>query len=199
MKKLLIVIVLFAVSIALDAQVIYVDRLDPSGNRQIMTTGTTVKIEGYPYTFKLVAFTKEGLTLWSLSVNSEAFISDNSEMLLKLDNDEIVHLWTGKVSVSTYTTPEHHMTFNFGSISTTYVDPAKEQNYYTSLFPLTDEQLALIESHSIKKIRISLGPSYLEKGSGLKKLSSWLSKGSKVIKERMQIPMVGPKSITDGF
>ena len=181
MKKLLIVIVLFAVSIALDAQVIYVDRLDPSGNRQIMTTGTTVKIEGYPYTFKLVAFTKEGLTLWSLSVNSEAFI------------------WTGKVSVSTYTTPEHHMTFNFGSISTTYVDPAKEQNYYTSLFPLTDEQLALIESHSIKKIRISLGPSYLEKGSGLKKLSSWLSKGSKVIKERMQIPMVGPKSITDGF
>lgn len=199
MKKLLTIVVFFSVFISLDAQTIYVDRLDPDGNRQIMTTGTTVKIEGYPYTFKLVAFTKEGSTLWSLSVNSEAFISDNSEMLLKLDNDEIVHLWTGKVSVSTYTTPEHYMTFHFGSISTTYVDPAKEQNYYTSFFPLTEEQLALIEGHSIKKIRISLGPSYLEKASGLRKLSSWLSKGSKVIKERMQNPMVSPKSITDGF
>ena len=199
MKKLLIVIVLVAVSIALDAQVIQVDRLDPSGARQIMTTGTSVKIEGYPYTFKLVAFTKGDSSLWSLSVNSEAFISDNSEMLLKLDNDEIVHLWAGKVSVSTYSTPEHYITFHFGSISTTYVDPVQEKNYYTSFFPLTDEQLALLERHAIKKIRISLGPSYLEKGSGLRKLSSWLSKGSRVIKERMQNPMVGPKSITDGF
>lgn len=137
MKKLLIVIVLFAVSIALDAQVIQVDRLDPSGSRQIMTTGTSVKIEGYPYTFKLVAFTKGDSSLWSLSVNSDAFISDNSEMLFKLDNDEIVHLWAGKVSVSTYSTPEHYITIHLGSISTTYVDPVKEQNYYTSFFPLT--------------------------------------------------------------
>ena len=199
MKKLLIVIVLFAVSIALDAQVIQVDRLDPSGARQIMTTGTTVKIEGYPYTFKLVAFTKGGSSQWSLVVNSDLFISDNSEMLIKLANEEVIHLWAGKVSVSTFTTPEHYITFHYGSISTTYVDPAKEQNYYTSFFPLTDEQLALIEGHSIKKIRISLGPSYLEKASGLRKLSSWLSKGSKVIKERVQNPMVSPKSITDGF
>ena len=132
-------------------------------------------------------------------VNSDLFISDNSEMLIKLANEEVIHLWAGKVSVSTFTTPEHYITFHYGSISTTYVDPAKEQKYYTSFFPLTDEQLALIEGHSIKKIRISLGPSYLEKASGLRKLSSWLSKGSKVIKERVQNPMVSAKSITDGF
>ena len=190
---------LFSVFISLDAQTIYVDRLDPDGNRQIMTTGTKVKIEGYPYTFKLVAFTRGGASQWSLVVNSDLFISDYSEMLIKLANDEVIHLWAGKVSVSTFTTPERYITFHYGSISTTYVDPAKEQNHYTSFFPLTEEQIALIEGHSIKKIRISLGPSYLEKDSGLRKLSSWLSKGSKVIKERMQNPMVGPKSITDGF
>lgn len=58
MKKLLTIVVFFSVFISLDAQTIYVDRLDPDGNRQIMTTGTKVKIEGYPYTFKLVAFTR---------------------------------------------------------------------------------------------------------------------------------------------
>ena len=60
MKKLLTIVVFFSVFISLDAQTIYVDRLDPDGKRQIMTTGTKVKIEGYPYTFKLVAFTRGG-------------------------------------------------------------------------------------------------------------------------------------------
>ena len=34
MKKLLTIVVFFSVFISLDAQTIYVDRLDPDGNRQ---------------------------------------------------------------------------------------------------------------------------------------------------------------------
>ena len=199
MKKLFAIILAFTISTALYAQAISADRLLPNGLRSISTTGIIVDVSGGKYTFSLNAATGEDGELWGLIVGSDIFMTDNAELLMKLDNDQIIHLVADHVNVSALTTPDHYTTYHIGGISETYVEPGREKDYYVSIYKLSEEQLSLLESHDIKKMRISLGQSYLEKASGLKKLSKWISKSATLIRDRMQKPSAGAKSITEGF
>ena len=199
MKKLFAIILAFTISTALYAQAISADRLLPNGLRSISTTGIIVDVSGGKYTFSLNAATGEDGELWGVIVGSDIFMTDNAELLMKLDNDEIIHLVADHVNVSALTTPDHYTTYHIGGISETYVEPGREKDYYVSIYKLSEEQIALLESHAIKKMRISLGQSYLEKASGLKKLSRWLSKSATLIRERMQKPQGIHKGITEGF
>lgn len=199
MKKLFAIILAFTISTALYAQAISADRLLPNGLRSISTTGIIVDVSGGKYTFSLNAATGEDGELWGVIVGSDIFMTDNAELLMKLDNDEIILLVADHVNVSALTTPDHYTTYHIGGISETYVEPGREKDYYVSIYKLSEEQVLLLESHDIKKMRISLGQSYLEKASGLKKLSRWLSKSAALIRDRMQKPSAVPKSITEGF
>ena len=199
MKKWFSIISIIIVSTTLHAQAISVDHLIPNGLRQISATGIKVDISGCKYTFALNAAVGERGELWGLVVGSDYHMDENTELLMRLDNDEIIHLSADRVNASTRTTPEHYTTYTFGGISETYVEPEEERAYFVSIFTLTDNQVSLLEDHSIKKMRISLGQSYLEKASGLKKMSRWLSKSAMMIRDRIQRPMKSPTSITDGF
>lgn len=199
MKKLFAIISVFTISTALYAQSISADHLIPNGLRSISTTGIMVDVSGGKYTFLLNAVTGEDGELWGLIVGSDIFMTDTVELLMKLDNDEIIHLVADRVNVSALNTPDHYTTYHFGGISETYVEPSREKDYYVSIYKLSVEQVSLLESHVIKKMRISVGQSYLEKAFGLKKLSRWLSKSVTLIRDRMQKPSAGPKSILEGF
>ena len=199
MKKFISIILLFIISVALYAQVITGDYVIPNGLRSISTTGIIVDIGGSKYTFSLNAATGEGGEIWGLTVGSDIFIAENAELLMKLDNDEVIHLHADQVNVSALTTPEHYTTYHIGGISETYVEPGRERDYYVSIFRLSEDQVSLLKDHAIKKLRISQGQSYLEKSSGLKKLSRWLSKSYALIRERRQTSFGGKNSITDGF
>lgn len=199
MKRLITLILFIAASSVLQAQSIFIDRLEPNGLRQIMATGTNVDIGGGQYSLTLKAYTGGGEVFWGLVVSSELFISEATELLMKLDNNEIIHLHADKVSVSTTSKPSHFTTYSYGGISKTYVHPQEDKDYYMTIFNLDDKQVALLEKHAIKKVRISIGQSYLEKASGLKTLSRSLSKSATMIRDQMQKPMMSPKSITDGF
>lgn len=199
MKQLLSFLFVITISTALYAQAVSADLLTPNGYRQISATGIMVDISGGKYTFSLNAATGEGGELWGLTVGSDYYMSENAELLIKLDDDEIIHLVADRVNVSTLSTPEHYTTYSIGGISETYVEPSRERNYYVSIFRLSNEQVSLLKSHSIKKMRISLGQSYLEKASGLKKLSRWLSNSVTLIRERIQKPEGSHGSITEGF
>lgn len=199
MKKLITLMIVLGISTVLQAQSIFIDRLEVNGLRQIMTTGTKVDIDGGKYDFTLKAFFGEGASFWGLVVSSELFISEDTELLIKLDNDEVIHLHADNVQLSATTTPDHYTTFHFGGISETFIEPRTERDYFISIFALSEDQVSLLENQAIKKMRISLGPSYLEKTSGLKKLSRWLSKSVTLIRERKQKPLGVHKSITDGF
>ena len=110
-----------------------------------------------------------------------------------------IHLHADNVQSSAMTTPDHYTTYHFGRVSETFIEPGTERDYYISIFALSEDQVSLLENQAIKKMHISLGHSYLEKPSGLKKLSRWLSKSATLIRERSQKPLGVHKSITDGF
>ncbi len=199
MKKWLSIIFVLTISSVLHAQAISADQLIPSGLRSISTTGITVDIGGGNYRLSLNAASGEGEELWGLVVGSDYYMAENTELLMKMDNYEIIHLVADRVNVSALTTPDHFTTYHIGGISETFVEPGGERDYYVSIFRLSDDQVSLLEDHAIKKMRISLGQSYLEKSSGLKRLSRWLSKSVSLIRERRLKPLGDHKSITDGF
>ena len=199
MKKLITIITVLGISTVLQAQSIFIDRLEVNGLRRIMATGTKVDIDGGKYDFTLKAYFGEGASFWGLAVSSDLFISEDTELLIKLDNDEVIHLHADNAQSSATTTPEHYTTYHFGGISETFIEPGTERDYYISIFALSEDQVSLLENQAIKKMRISLGSSYLEKSSGLKKLSRWISKSVALIRERSQRPLGVHKSITDGF
>lgn len=199
MKRLILILVFTTLSIILRAQSIYADQIIPNGLRQISCTGTEIEIAGGKYTFFLTAATGDGGSIWGMLVGSELFIAEDAELLMKFDNDEVIHLHADQVNVSALTTPEHYITYHNGGISETYVEPSRDRDYYVSIFKLSEDQVSLLENHTVKKIRISLGRTYLEETSGLKKLSRGLSKSVKLIRERMSRPMVSSSSITEGF
>ena len=139
MRKLFAIILAFTISTALYAQVISADRLLPNGLRSISTTGIIVDVSGGKYTFSLNAATGEDGELWGLIVGSDIFMTDNAELLMKLDNDEIIHLVANRVNVSALTTPDHYSTYHIGEISETYVEPGREKDYYVSIYKLSEE------------------------------------------------------------
>ena len=199
MKRLLLAILFSAFSIAASAQSVYSDRISLDGRQMITSSGTKVDIGGNQYTIFVAASTSDNAPQWALLVGSELFMSDDTQVLIKLDNDEIIHLLAEKVSISSLSSPDRYTTYHFGGVSETYLDPGTKRDYYNSIFWVTDEHLFLLENHKIKKIRISLGSTYLEKASGLKKMSRELSRSIKAIRSRMTKPSNSLQNFTEGF
>lgn len=177
-------------------QTIVIDRIEPDGERQIMSSETYVKIGGVPYAFNLKAYFGDKGTTWALVSTSEIFASEGGLMLIKLKDGTVIQLHVNNVKQLEGQT--HLTTYHYDYYSETYVTPAKDNGRFVSLYPMDGEQIYSIQNQGIKKIRIAVGQNYIEQNSGLNKLSRWLSGSFKLIQEQSQ-KTVHHKDIKEGF
>lgn len=178
-------------------QAIVIDRIEPDGERQIMTSETYVKIGGVPYAFNLKAYFGDKGTTWALVSTSEIFASEGDLMLIKLKDGTVLQLHVN--NVKQLEGQIHLTTYHYDYYSETYVTPSKDNSRFVSLYPMDGEQIYSLQNQGIKKIRIAVGQNYLEQRSRLKKLSKWLSGSIKMIQEQSQKPVLTSNDIKEGF
>ena len=85
-------ILLGLIFIDLKAQKISVDRIEADGTNQIMTNTEDFVIGGTKYSFGMKVFESSFSKEWFLLISSFLYISDYTNVLLKLGNGDIVYL-----------------------------------------------------------------------------------------------------------
>lgn len=132
---------------------ISVDRIEHNGDRQVMSETKSVNIEGASYSIGLKAY-QNPYTLnidWLLLVSSFYYIPDDGAVLLKLGNHETICLPVNNRNVGEVNMPSY-------GTSTSY-----KRDYYSSVYSLSEKDLANIAQHGILKIRISSKNVYRER------------------------------------
>lgn len=177
---LLLMFVLFA-SFAF-AQEVRIDRIEDDGTRQIMTSSKNFVIDNESFSICLKLYESDYPYEYIFLISSYKSIPEQSEVLIKLGNDEIINLPCNNVHEGSVTAGGYALTYgNFTSIS-----PAREVSYYSAVFVLDAYELDKIEEYGIKKIRIFNGIQTLDKEFKKNQLGKFLIKSRKLILERLK-------------
>lgn len=135
-----------------------VDRIEEDGSRMIMTTSKDVVIDGQIFDFGIKIYKGSNSVDWCLLISSFNYISESTEVLLKLGNKEIIYLPCNNVHTGNVTMPGYGVTIgNYTSIS-----PSRSVKYYSSIYEITPELINKIKKYGISKIRISSGTQYYD-------------------------------------
>ena len=125
MKKLLVFLCVLC-TVTTYAQSISVDRIESDGRHQIMTSTKDYKIGGIKYSFGLKIYEDRYDTDWLLLVSSFNTIPDNTIILMKLKNGDVIELPVNNVHTGDITLPGY--VYNIGKIG--YVSPSSSATYY---------------------------------------------------------------------
>ena len=178
-------ILLGLIFIDLKAQKISVDRIEADGTHQIMTNTEDFVIGGTKYSFGMKVLESSFSKEWFLLISSFLYISDYTNVLLKLGNGDIVYLPVNNVHVGKVTMPSYGVTI--GTI--TSITPSTQADYYSSVYELKEEDMNKIDIYGISKIRISNGVEYFDKKYRSNSLGKFLTKCRKSIKKRLDNPL----------
>lgn len=196
MKHLFVIFATLFVSINSFAQLISVDRMEYDGRRQIMAESMDMLFGDAEYSISLKVYTDDYSTDWLLLVSSFYFIPDNAIVLLKLRNDEVMEFKINNLHVGSVTVPGYSS--QAGSVISS--SPAREQDYYSSVYVITPGEMDLIQSVGVKKIRISSTSyhDYRENSIGAFRLGVYIKTARAAIERRMSKPLK-KKRIWDNF
>lgn len=195
MKKLFLLIITLVYSLMiLNAQKISVDRIEDDGSHQIMTNTMDFYVGGRIYSFGMKVFETTHSNNWLLLISSKFKISNDSKVLFKLGNDEILYLPVNNVHIGKISKPAYGVTI--GNITTFH--PETEIEYYSSVYELSETDMDKIDTHGIKKIRISNGAEIRDKTYTNNPLGKFLMRCRKNIKKRLENPLT-PTNLFDGF
>lgn len=183
-KKICIVLALFVTATCINAQNISVDQTDEDGIRQIMTQTKAFSIDQSEFNIGLKAFIDQDSEDWLLLISSYLYLSKDTEVLLKLGNDEVIHLKVNNVHVGQVNSPTYAVTNDF---VTTIYEPVKK-NLYLSTYVLTESDMDKIDLHGIVKIRISLADGFRDKVYRNNTLGKHLTKSRSVINNLIKEP-----------
>lgn len=189
-----VLFILFGICLNISAQKVKVDRIENDGRRQLMTSSKSIMLGKKEYTFSLKLFTDVISSEWCLLISSFSYISPSAEVLIKLSNDEIIHLYCNNVNDGKINMPGYGIPI--GNI--TYYSPASQENYYSSIYIFSTEDLEKIETYEIKKIRFSPGTDFYDKEFSNNTLGKFIKKGRKKILEKLKNTPT-TKNIYDGF
>ncbi|MBR5170433.1 MAG: hypothetical protein IKW85_07685 [Muribaculaceae bacterium] len=181
MKKLLVILCVMYTVITY-AQSISVDRIETNGKHQIMTSTKDYKIGGIKYSFGLKIYEDRYDTDWLLLVSSFNTIPDNTIILMKLNNGDIIELPVNNVHTGDVTLPGY--VYNIGKIG--YVSPSSSATYYSSVYVISPADLTRIETYGIEKIRIGNSIQFVDKKWSNNSLGKYLTKCRKKILERLE-------------
>ncbi len=182
MKQLLIIFLCLIWGLSVDAQSISVDRIESDGRHQIMTSTKDYKIGGIKYSFGLKIYEDRYDTNWLLLVSSFNTIPDNTIILMKLKDGDIIELPVNNVHTGDITLPGY--VYNIGKIG--YVSPSSSATYYSSVYVISPADLIRIETHGIEKIRIGNSVQFVDKEWSNNALGKYLTKCRKKILERLE-------------
>ncbi len=175
MKKLFLFILL-ATSIATNAQIVDVSRMEKDGRWQIMVTGKKISLNNARYNICLKAYIKKGIPDYCLLISSFYTIPENAEVLFKLGNGETLYLPINNLHI--------------GDINESYiigrVVVPNSRKYYSSIYDISESELKKIEEFGIIKMRITGGSSYREKEWNKDKIGKFLGRSKHVIEEEMR-------------
>jgi hypothetical protein len=180
--------------INLNAQQISIDRMENDGKHQIMTESKNFSIDGIRFQIGMKVYETSYTKDWVLLISSYNYISNSTEVLLKLGNDEVIYLPVNNVNIGKVTMSGYGVTI--GSI--TSISPARQVNYYSSVYELKEEDMNKIDTYGITKIRISNGVEYLDKTYKNNSLGKFLTKCRKNINKRLEHPLKS-KNLFDDF
>ena len=182
MKQFLIIFLCLIWGLSVDAQSISVDRIESDGRHQIMTSTKDYKIGGIKYSFGLKIYEDRCDTDWLLLVGSFNTIPDNTIILLKLKNGDVIELPVNNVHTGDITLPGY--VYNIGRIG--YLSPSSSATYYSSVYVISPADLIRIETHGIEKIRIGNSIQFVDKEWSNNSLGKYLTKCRKKILERLE-------------
>lgn len=183
MKKIILLLYLIY-GLSVSGQSISVDRIESSGKHQIMTSTKDYKIGGIKYSFGLKIYEDRYDIDWLLMVSSFNPISDNTVILLKLRDGQVIELPVNNVHIGDVTSPSYVL--NVGSVG--YVTPSTSAKYYSSVYVISPADLIRIETHGIEKIRIGNNIQFVDKEWSDNSLGKFLTKCRKKILERLEKP-----------
>ena len=183
MKKLLVILcILCSILTPTYAQSISVDRIESDGRHQIMTSTKDYKIGGIKYSFGLKIYEDRYNINWLLLVSSFHPITDNTIILLKLKDGQVIELPVNNVHIGDITSPNY--IYNIGSIG--YVYPSISAKYYSSVYVISPADLIKIENYGIEKIRIGNTLQFVDKEWSNNSLGKYLTKCRKKILKRLE-------------
>ena len=149
-----------------------------------MTSAKDYKIEGIKYSIGLKIYEDRYDIDWLLLVSSFNPIPDNTVILLKLGDGQVIELPVNNVHIGDITSPSY--VYNIGKIG--YVSPPISAKYYSSVYVILPADLIRIETHGIEKIRIGNNIQFVDKEWSNNSLGKYLTKCRKKILERLQKP-----------
>jgi hypothetical protein len=193
-KKIYVAIALCFTLTCLNAQGIFLDRIEEDGIRQIMTQTKSFSIDQSEFNIGLEVFVQQDTKHWFLMIGSYLYLSQDNEVLLKLGNDEVIHLKVNNVHVGQVNSPTYAVTNDF---VTTIYEPTKK-NLYLSTYVLTESDMDKIDLHGIVKIRISLADGFRDKVYRNNTLGKHLTKSRSVINNLIKEPN-STKDLYQGF
>lgn len=182
MKQLIFTFLCFISGLSISAQSISVDRIESDGKHQIMTSTKDYKIEGIKYSIGLKIYEDRYDIDWLLLVSSFNPIPDNTVILLKLRDGQVIELPVNNVHIGDVTSPSYVL--NIGSVG--YVTPSTSAKYYSSVYVISPADLIRIENHGIEKIRIGNNIQFVDKEWSDNSLGKYLTKCRKKILERLE-------------
>lgn len=168
---------------------ISVDRIERNGDRQVMSETKSVNIEGAEYSIGLKAYQNPYTQNvdWLLLVSSFYYIPDDGAVLLKLGNNETIYLPINNLNIGEVNMP------SYGSSS------SYKRDYYSSVYSLSEKDLADIAQYGILKIRISSKNVYRERSWKSDILGKYLIYCKDVIYRRLVTTSLKKKSLWDEF
>ncbi len=138
MNKLLNIIVLCAlclVSTITQAQYVVDVQHQPDGSRLITTHSKKFEIGDANYLIYVEALKQQDSTTWFLCFSSYEPIDANSEVLIKLGNEELVFSHVNSIYVSGVMTPG--VSFPLSNVAIHY--PPVKENFYSSFFVIPEK------------------------------------------------------------
>ena len=186
MKRLIVTAIAILLSFNSFAQLISVDRMEYDGRRQIMAEGIKMQFDGAEYDLTLKVYTDENSTDWLLLISSFYYIPDNAIVLMKLRNDEVMEFPINNLHIGSVTVPGYST--QIGSVITS--SPSRQQDYYSSVYVITPEDMNRIQSVGVKKIRISSTAyhEYRENILGAYRVAGYIKSARAAIEKRMSKP-----------
>lgn len=184
-KRIYLTIALCFTLININAQSISVDRIEEDGKRQIMTETKSFYIDKSKFHIGLKAFVDQDSEDWLLLISSYLYLSEDTEVLLKLGNGEIIYLPVNNVRASKVNSPTYAVTNDF----VTAIYEPTEKNYYSSVYVLSESDMDKIDLYGISKIRISLAEGFKDKEYINNALGKHLTKSRSNIKNLLKEPV----------
>lgn len=165
-----------------NAQSVVVDRFETDGSHQIITRQKNFSFEGESYGIRLIFVAKSNENSWYFDFSSYRTIVDDSILLLKLSNGQILTFYANSVKSE----QENTLGFVWGIGDIGLIFPSEQVPHYFAVYEISPSELDLIEQYGISKLRFGNNVKYVEKEWKRNSFGKFVTSSRKSILDRLE-------------